>query len=209
MTFFLSCFINLYCSQYSVINQVIIQPFFNIYDHFTISLSLWYSWEVVEAFGPHTCKTAEKNLLSKGCPVQVKWRVPCPIQKQVGMNYTSDILISEQSMQIYNGYLSVHLSCWTDAELSHMQNFFAYARHRSRLQHRINWPVHIAENLSFIELSWWIPSQGIFLAPVAFAFESIALLRRWLEGNLDHIDTRVYFNYNLQANYIILWWHGS
>lgn len=46
--------------------------------------------------------------------------------------------------------------------------------------------------------------QDIALAPEALAFGNIALFRRLLEGNLDHIDTRAYFNENLQANYIIL-----
>lgn len=157
MTCFLSCFISLCCRQYSVISQVINQPFFDLHDeHFTacpygIDGNIW-------------------NHMQDRWEELVRWKVPCLIQKQVGRNYTLDILISD-AMRI-SQFISV---------VGLIQSFPTCSLHNRK------W--------SFIELSCVVSSpQGIALAPVALTFGNIALLRRLLEGNLDHIDTRAYFN---------------
>lgn len=96
-----------------------IQTFLSLFDHLIFSLpvpmiQLWYMWVDEEAgtFGPCTHKRPDNNLLA------TRWRLPCPIRKQMGIKYITDISSSDQSTQICSRSVAAHLSCSTDSEFS-------------------------------------------------------------------------------------------
>lgn len=131
-----------------MINQVIIQPFLNLYDHLVIPLPVpMISCEGMGTFGPCTCKRAEKNLLA------TRWRLPCPVQKQVGIKCISDISIPEESTQYAVSLFQLISAVGPSQSFPTCKDFFTDASYRSRWQHRLNvafnWPVSIAENWKF------------------------------------------------------------